>query len=272
MAEVRETKLAGQLSRLVSAGADEGGDTRDGRIGAILNDFLDRRGRGEHVAADDVLARHPDLADELREHLATLREIEPPGEQIARLIDQGLLNPSSDRAYLAELGQYKILSYVGRGGMGIVLKAYEPALRRTVALKLLRPELVTDATALRRFEREAQAAAKLQHPNIVAIHAVVLDGRSPYIVMEYVAGRSLADLIRKRGPLDADTARHIFRQLLLALGAAHAAGLIHRDVKAANILLQETATEKPPDCAPSSLHRPGASSPLVKLADFGLAR
>lgn len=178
-------------------------DERDARIGLVLDEFLTRRARGDAVSESALLAQHPDLAGELREHLEMLRDLRPAGSRIEDLLAQGILTPSADPRYVGEFGAYKIVEFVGRGGMGIVLKAYEPSLDRTVALKLLRPELAADQAALTRFEREAKAAAGLRHPNIVTVHAVGCstggqDARPtpPYIVMEYVDGPSLAEVVR----------------------------------------------------------------------------
>ena len=355
------------------------GDARDTRVGQILNEFLDRRASGELVSEAALLAQHPDLAGELRECLELVRDLQPPADRIDALIAQGVLSKSADPRYLAELGLYKITDFIGRGGMGVVLKAYEESLDRTVALKILRPELADDGGALTRFEREAKAAAALNHPNIVTVHAIGQERGSHYIAMEHVAGPSLADVIHnvaaglrtgrpdvaanvsppdqnrdgqravsdvaagaparpinvasglRRGPteprpsgsgrqgeapaepdtgkdtadpssrlragtavphiplgresfLGPDLIRSIFRQLLSALAAAQEAGLIHRDVKSSNILLDEKGfrgqgieglrnvpTDRTP--VPQSLNPSIPQSlPTVKLADFGLAR
>ncbi len=163
--------------------------TRDLRVGRALNDFLDRRARGENVSEAELLAQHPEIADELREHVALLQGLESPHLAIDDLIARGVLGPPTDSRHLAELGAYKITGLLGRGGMGIVLRAYEESLNRTVALKLLRPELSQDTTAVQRFRREAKAAAALAHPNIVTIHAVGDHRGTLYLAMECVEGR-----------------------------------------------------------------------------------
>jgi tRNA A-37 threonylcarbamoyl transferase component Bud32 len=225
----------------------------EARVGQVLNDFLDRRERGEQVSEAELLAQHPDLTVDLREHLDLLRDIEPTRHALVELLNRGILAQSADTRYQGRLGPYQVVGLLGRGGMGVVLKAYEERLNRTVALKLLRPELTSDKTALARFEREAKAAAGLQHPNIVAVHAIGEENGTHFIVMEFVSGPTLAALVRKEGPLPAERVRVLFGQILAGLKAAHDAGLVHRDIKSSNILL----------------HGPEQN---VKIADFGLAR
>ena len=151
------------------------------------------------------------------------------------------------------LGAYDIEAPIGRGGMGVVLRARDRHLHRTVAIKTLAPELAADATARQRFAREARAAAAVSHPHVVAIHAVEPDGPTPFLVMEYVAGRSLKEKLAAEGALDLPQILRIGSQIARGLAAAHEQGLIHRDVKPANVLL-ENGVER------------------VKLTDFGLAR
>jgi serine/threonine-protein kinase len=160
------------------------------------------------------------------------------------------LEPSDRPGHLGRLGRYEILEVVGRGGFGIVFKALDEGLHRVVAIKVLAPELAASATARRRFTREAQAAAAVCHEHVVTIHAVDERHRPPYLVMHYVAGMSLQD---KGGPLELREILRIGMQTAAGLAAAHAQGLVHRDVKPANILL-ENGVER------------------VKLTDFGLAR
>ncbi|UCG33804.1 MAG: serine/threonine protein kinase, partial [Phycisphaerales bacterium] len=237
----------------MSASSPSDDESREGRIASVLGEVLDRQARGEVVCKEEVLAAHAELADDLQQHLDTIDQLRPPDAQVEGLIAQGVLAKSSDPCYAAEFGPYKIVGVLGRGGMGIVLKAYEESLNRTVALKILRPELAQDETALKRFTREAKAAAALRNPNIVTVHAVGQERGTRFLVMEYVDGPSLADVVREQGPLEAETSRRLFGGLLRGLSAAHEAGLIHRDIKSANILLDG------PDRR-------------VKIADFGLAR
>ena len=168
------------------------------------------------------------------------------------------LQPSDDPQSLGRLDQYEILDVVGRGGMGLVLKARDTELNRIVAVKVLAPELASNATGRMRFGREAQAAAAVSHDHVVPIFAVKdKDGNEqsdlPYLVMEYVDGQSLQQKIDGDGPLELKEILRIGQQVAAGLSAAHLQGLIHRDVKPSNVLLQNGVQR-------------------VKITDFGLAR
>ena len=209
----------------------------DLQVGRALNEYLERRAHGTAEPEAEFLARHPDLAEELRAHLDLLRDLKPGPASLSQLIAQGTLEPSTDAQYPARLGPYQVAEFLGRGGMGVVLKAYDEQLQRWIALKILRPELADDTAALTRFTREARAAAALRHPNIVTVYAVGRERHVPYLALELIDGPSLAEVIRTQGALPTEAVRVVFRQLLTGLAAAHAAGLIHRDVKPSNILL-----------------------------------
>jgi serine/threonine protein kinase len=171
---------------------------------------------------------------------------------------QSLLRPADAAAALGSLDGYEVVEVLGQGGMGVVLKAFDPALKRYVALKVLAPDLARDAVARRRFAREAQAAAAVRHEHVVVIHGVSETNGVPYLVMEYVAGGSLQDYLDLHGPPDGREAARIGAEIASGLAAAHAEGLIHRDVKPSNILLDTEGQSE----------RLGS----VKIADFGLAR
>ena len=154
---------------------------------------------------------------------------------------------------MGRLGTYEVKGVIGRGGMGVVLKAFDPALSRNVAIKVLSASLATCGAARRRFLREAKAAAAVAHEHVVSVFAVVETAGLPFLVMEYVPGGSLQDRIDRQGPLGLTEILRIGTQTAAGLAAAHAQGLVHRDVKPANILME------------NGLER-------VKLTDFGLAR
>jgi eukaryotic-like serine/threonine-protein kinase len=166
---------------------------------------------------------------------------------------ENFLAPTDDPRMLGRVGPYEIAGIIGLGGMGIVLKGFDGALNRYVAIKLLAPRLAASATARRRFAREAQAAATVMHDNVMAIHAVAESQGLPYFVMPYARGASLEKRIQQSGPLGVEEILRVGLQVAAGLAAAHAQGLVHRDIKPANILLEE-GTER------------------VKITDFGLAR
>jgi len=154
-------------------------------------------------------------------------------------------------------GRYRITSRLARGGMATVYAAVDMRLTRTVAVKLMHVGLGDEAEFARKFDREARAAARLSHPNVVSVFdqgQALLDGHSlrPYIVMEYVVGSTLRDLIVRESPVAPLRALEVFEPVLAALAAAHDAGLVHRDVKPENVLISDRGQ--------------------IKVADFGLAK
>jgi eukaryotic-like serine/threonine-protein kinase len=148
-------------------------------------------------------------------------------------------------------GRYELRGILGRGGMAEVRDGWDTRLDRAVAIKLLHPFLSTQTESRRRFEAEARSAAGLNHPNIVAVHDSGEHGNTPYIVMERLPGRSLADLIAY-GPVPQPVVRAVLDQVLAALSFAHDAGIVHRDIKPGNILFTPAGD--------------------AKVADFGIAK
>ena len=151
--------------------------------------------------------------------------------------------------------RYRILEPIGSGGMGSVFKAEDTRLKRVVALKFLPKDFAADSQAVERFEREAQAAAALDHPNICTVYEIHAQEEEKFLVMAYLEGESLDKRI-EQGPLSLETAYEIARQAAEGLAAAHAAGVVHRDIKSSNIMLSEDR----------------AGKPVAKLMDFGLAQ
>src|SRR3984893_14053102 len=153
------------------------------------------------------------------------------------------------------IGRYRVEGLVGTGAMGEVYRAYDPVIDRLVAIKVLRPELIAGSGSeqwLQRFRREARAAGRRFHPNIVAIWDFGDDNGAPFLAMEFVDGRSLDDLIKSSGPFEPGRSVAIIAQVLSALGFAHQNGIVHRDVKPSNIMVLQNGD--------------------VKVADFGIAR
>ncbi len=228
------------------------------------------------LLADDKLAPQ-DLA-ELEQHLAVCQECQAALDRLAnedrwfgaarRCLNAGaatidaispaadpldFLAPSDLADSVGRVGPYEVKGLLGRGGMGVVLKAIDPALNRTIAIKVLAAHLANSGAARQRFLREARAAAAVVHEHVVAVHAVDEAGGLPYLVMEYVPGRSLQERLDRQGPLALAEILRIGMQAASGLAAAHAQGLVHRDVKPANILL-DNGVER------------------ARLTDFGLAR
>lgn len=148
--------------------------------------------------------------------------------------------------------RYTIERKIGEGGMAEVFLGYDDLLHRPVAIKRLRPQYAADATFRLRFEREAQAAASFSHPNIVNIYDVGEDGGTPYIVMEYIAGETLKEIIEQEGPFHPDDVAILIEQVASALDYAHERGFVHRDIKPQNILVDAEG--------------------LAKVVDFGIAK
>ena len=142
-----------------------------------------------------------------------------------------------------KLGPYEIILKLGAGGMGEVWKARDARLERTVAVKAMPADKLGDPDRCRRFLQEARAASALNHPNIVTIHDLLDEGGVNYIVMEYVAGRTLDDLIPSGG-MRPQQALRIATQAADALAKAHAAGIIHRDLKPSNVMISEDGQVK----------------------------
>lgn len=168
-------------------------------------------------------------------------------------ISVDFLSPASHPELLGRIGRYDVERVIGVGGMGIVLKAYDGELHRVVAIKVLAEHLANNSSARKRFAREAQAAAAVVHANVIPIFNVETDGKHPFLVMQCVSGGSLQSKVDAHGPLSVAEALRIIKQTAAGLAAAHQQGLVHRDVKPANILLEENVDR-------------------VLLSDFGLAR
>lgn len=162
------------------------------------------------------------------------------------------MNPDAAPTHLPNVPGYEILRQIGEGGMGAVYKARHVHMDRVVALKVILKERLSDPETLARFKREARAAAKLMHPNIVAVYDSGQTGDTHFIVMEYVDGIDLSDLVRESGKLPIDDACACIRQAALGLQHAHEKGLVHRDIKPSNLLRTVDG--------------------VVKILDMGLAR
>jgi hypothetical protein len=154
---------------------------------------------------------------------------------------------------LGRIGHYEVLEVLGRGGFGIVFRAFDDVLQRVVAVKVLAPQMAATSPARKRFLREARASAQIRHEHVVQVYEVG-DQPLPFLVMEYIPGETLQQRLDRTGPLDVPETVRIARQVADGLAAAHAQGLVHRDVKPGNVLIESGPQGR------------------VKLTDFGLAR
>lgn len=182
-----------------------------------------------------------------------------PGKLAGLLVRDGLLTNFQAEQFLIgkwrrfTIGKYKVLERLGSGGMGAVYLCEHRLMRRRVAVKVLPTAKAEDSSSLERFYREARAVAALDHPNIVRAYDIDQDDKLHFLVMEYVDGASLQEMVKRGGPLDVTRACHYMRQAAYGLQHAHeTAGLVHRDIKPGNILVDRTGT--------------------VKILDMGLAR
>ncbi len=168
-------------------------------------------------------------------------------------IDLSFLQPPSHPEMLGRIGRYEVESVLGRGGMGVVFRAHDIDLHRTVAIKVLAPEWAASIPARQRFAREAQAAASVAHENVIPIYNVEADANLPFLVMRYVPGMTLQRWVKSNGPPDIATVLRVAGQLAEGLAAAHRRGLVHRDIKPGNVMVGENIQR-------------------IWITDFGLAR
>src|SRR5581483_3841422 len=186
--------------------------------------------------------------EQLRTATATLPA--EPKELASLLVGQGALTYfQADQLLQGKwrgftVGKYQILERLGAGGMGVVYLGEHKLLRRRVAIKVLPVTLAQDPWFLESFYREAQAVAALDHPNIVHAHDVDCDGHLHFLVMEFVDGSNLQAIVSKHGPMQTLRVAHYIRQAVLGLEHAHQIGLVHRDIKPGNILLDRSGTIK----------------------------
>ncbi|MBN2447831.1 MAG: serine/threonine protein kinase [Phycisphaerae bacterium] len=258
-------------------------DYRDEQLGRLVDEFFVRQQRGESITETEFLNQHRDMPDELRHLLEAARGLVRPADELATLVSRGMLTAPTDAKQYPMFGVHEIRAVAGHGGMGIVLDAWDTRLHRRVALKLLHPDLARDPVAVARFNREARAAAGIQHPNIVGVYGVGHDDGNHYIEMEFVDGPNLSTVLRHHGPLPEPVIRRIIREVLQGLGTAHAHHLLHRDIKPSNVILAgchkwldgSGVEQEPTDGTPrvqAILPEDLPPDPFVKISDFGLAR
>jgi serine/threonine-protein kinase len=249
----------------------------DGLLDLIYGELLLREEAGEHPTADEFVARFPSLANEIRRQFAIHAAL-PVGDEwqtrteLATDHTAAEFSPPAGPLGLPIVPGYELLSELGRGGMGVVYKARDRHLKRIVALKMIRDRSLADATVLARFRTEAEAVARLQHPNIVQIFDCGECEGCPYLSLEYVAGGSLEGWTRP--PLHSvhDCAA-LLETVARAVGYAHQQQIVHRDLKPANILLASSGPADSPSSVPPRSHSPGEVVGFQpKITDFGLAK
>jgi serine/threonine protein kinase/tetratricopeptide (TPR) repeat protein len=235
------------------SGRDEGDEVKESTPKGQDSTFTDQNSSGQAAEAKGA-------ALELDEEsiVSTTVKIEDKtfaAEGGGNMID--LVKPKLDMTGSVLDGRYRILAPLGEGGMSTVYKAEHVAMNAVRAVKVIHPKLMGNEQSLRRFQQEAASVAKLQHANIIAVHdcGVTADGR-PYIAMDFIEGRSLADVLRDEEYLERERAIEIFIQLTDALEAAHNLGIIHRDLKPSNIMLTK------------NVH----AEERAKILDFGVAK
>ena len=222
---------------------------RDAELESVIAEYIRACDAGAKPDQQPILEQHPELADDLREFFAQrdhLNQLAGPMRELGDSLFQSV-GPGKRVSYV---GDYELLEEVARGGMGVVYKARQKTLGRIVAVKMMLTGRLANDEDVKRFQIEAQAAASLQHPNIVPIHEVGQHEGLHYFSMDFVEGRSLSAVLREN-VLPAKQAASYVRQMAEAIHYAHQQGTLHRDLKPSNVLID--------------------SRDQVRITDFGLA-
>ena len=232
-----------------NAAQPEDGADRDQQLEAVIADYIRACETGTAPNRSEILKRHPEFADELRQFFGQhdrMNQIAAPirgfGDSLAQAVGPG--------QQLSYVGNYELLEEIARGGMGVVYKARQTTLGRIVAVKMIVSGRLASEQDVQRFHVEARAAAGLQHPNIVSIHEVGQHEGWHYFSMDYVEGRDLSKILRENLSSAKQAATYV-RQMAEAIHYAHQQGILHRDLKPSNILID--------------------SHDQVRITDFGLA-
>ena len=228
-------------------------DHAESAIDLIFAEYLLREERGEQPPLEEFLRRFPEHADELKLQIELHREMDddparpPPGPRLGRRWPWRAAPPErTARRRIPSIPGYEILGVLGRGGMGIVYRAWQTELKRPVALKMLIAGALASPEAAARFRVEVEAMARLRHPNIVQIYGVGQHAGAPFLVLELVEGRSLAQVLAGT-PQPAEWSARTTEALARAIHAAHRLGVVHRDLSPANVLMADDGTPKVTD-------------------------
>ena len=227
-------------------------DNRAATLEEALNQFIDVYLQGQQPDIDEFIKQYPQYEVQLRKRIQDLREINTLFDSIFQADQSDFINAAAEDDLVGrKVGNFEIVEIIGRGGMGVVYLARDTKLKRSVAVKSIPVEMQADSTARKRFRREAELLASLNHPNIAVIHEIIEEEKSGYLILEYVPGETLAERIANE-PFKLEEALSIGRQIAEAISAAHEKGIVHRDLKPGNIKIT-------PDGR-------------VKVLDFGLAK
>jgi serine/threonine-protein kinase len=239
-----------------------------GPVSELLLRWEDLRARGQAPSAEELCRDQPELVEEVRRHIRALEAVYrvPAGHTPG---DGTLPESAASTSAAAVPPGYEVLAEVGRGGMGVVYKARHLALNRVVALKMILAGAHASARERARFRAEAEAGARLSHPNIVQVYEVGEHQGRPFLALEFCAGDSLEKKL-KGTPLPPREAAELVRTLARAVQAAHEAGVVHRDLKPANVLLSSACGLA--DAPEEGAAKPQAARQVPKIADFGLAK
>ncbi len=233
-----------------------GNSDEDRRLDSLIAHYVDRLNAGEQLDSRQVLRDHPAVGERILEEL-----------QVFLDLGEDEIHRGFDSRPLGTLGDYTLRRQIGRGGMGVVYEAWQNSVERSVALKVLPGAVAADDKAFHRFMREARAAEKLSHPNIVGVHGMGQEENTPYYAMEFVEGLTLAQVLARIGDADQESeapfgergerqfytnVASAFADVADGLQHAHARGVVHRDIKPSNLILDTQAR--------------------LRILDFGLAR
>ena len=254
----------------------DGNEEREQQLDAIIAEYYRSIETGRAPKQNEFIAQHPDFRQELREFFADLRMFQDSNHRDSDdpALEATITPGTTHRKNLAAgavvryFGAYEILEELGSGGMGVVYKARHARLRKLVALKMIRARELATEFEVRMFEAEARAAAKLDHPNIVAVHEVGVHADQHFYSMDYVAGGSLSSLHRDE-PVPARRAAELVRQLAEAIHYAHGQGIVHRDLKPANILLTTDGVPRVTDFGLAKRLWAGEDSVALSMTETG---